>query len=419
MTAFDRIERRLPELLDELAPASLPDYFDDMLQAAARSRQRPAWSAPERWLPMGVIARPLPNRPIPWRMIAIVAAIGLLAATALLYVGSQRRIPAPFGPAANGALAIGTADGDIATVDLVTGRTSALIGGPSYDSFPYFLNDGSRLLFDRRTSATDAAASIFIADADGSNGRELFAPAASVSWAGISPDGGRAFGVVKVAGHGRVAIADVANARRTELDLGLDVVSATWRPNHEQLVVTAAAGSVAVEAGGSVGYWVVNTDGSGLRSIAASKYAINEPTLSPDGRTLAYATWEPTPGPIRVVDIDAGGDHPLPTDTFATYLWQEPQFLPDGTKLLAYQFLQESDPPVAQVAIIDVGTGSVTTMGPTAGNPQPNVHFSPDGTKIVASYSDGRAWIFDIDGRNGRQLTWSAPAGMSWQRVAR
>ena len=66
---------------------------------------------------MGVIARPLPIRPMPWRLIAVVALIGLLAAVAsLVYVGSQRRVPPPFGPAANGSLVIGTADGDIVTV---------------------------------------------------------------------------------------------------------------------------------------------------------------------------------------------------------------------------------------------------------------------------------------------------------------
>ena len=70
MTAFDRIERRLPELIDELAAATIPDYFDDMLRQTARARQRPAWSGLERWLPMGVIARPLPVRPVPWRAIA-------------------------------------------------------------------------------------------------------------------------------------------------------------------------------------------------------------------------------------------------------------------------------------------------------------------------------------------------------------
>ena len=59
MTAFDRFERAIPELMTELAPSHVPDYFDDLLQQTARTRQRPAWSALERWLPMDVaLARP-------------------------------------------------------------------------------------------------------------------------------------------------------------------------------------------------------------------------------------------------------------------------------------------------------------------------------------------------------------------------
>ncbi len=125
MTAFDRVERHLPELMDELAAAGVPDYFDDMLRTTTQARQRPAWSNLERWLPMGVIARPLPTRPIPWRLIAVAALLVLLAAAALVYVGSRRVVPAPFGLAGNGALLIGTADGDIVTVDPATGRDGA------------------------------------------------------------------------------------------------------------------------------------------------------------------------------------------------------------------------------------------------------------------------------------------------------
>ena len=46
MTAFDRIERRLPEVLDDLGAPNIPDYFDDMLRAdrphaAAARLERP------------------------------------------------------------------------------------------------------------------------------------------------------------------------------------------------------------------------------------------------------------------------------------------------------------------------------------------------------------------------------------------
>ena len=98
MTAFDRLEPRIPELMDEFAPANVPDYFDDMLRQTAHTRQRPAWLSLERWLPMGVIARTDTIRQVPWRPIAI-AAVLVAAATALaLIAGTGRPPPSPFGP---------------------------------------------------------------------------------------------------------------------------------------------------------------------------------------------------------------------------------------------------------------------------------------------------------------------------------
>ena len=102
MTAFDRFEQDLPELMTELAAARVPDYLDDMLRQSARTRQRPRWSALERWIPMGVIARTAPVRQVPWRSIVVAALLIVLAAAAVaLFVGSrQRRLPPPFGPPA-------------------------------------------------------------------------------------------------------------------------------------------------------------------------------------------------------------------------------------------------------------------------------------------------------------------------------
>ena len=100
MTAFDRVEPRIPELMDDLAPARVPDYFDDLLRQTARTRQRPAWISLGRWLPMGVIARGDTLGQVPWRPIAIAAMLIAAAATTLVLIaGSQRRLPpAPFGP---------------------------------------------------------------------------------------------------------------------------------------------------------------------------------------------------------------------------------------------------------------------------------------------------------------------------------
>ena len=148
MTAFDRFEREIPDLMAELAPPRVPDYFDDMLQQSAQTRQRPAWSAPERWIPMGVIARTQPMRPLPWRMIAIAVALLLLAGATLLYAGSRPRVPEPFGPARNGQILF-SSDGEIVAVDPRTGTATTLITGPETDTDPWFSNDGTTFAFDR------------------------------------------------------------------------------------------------------------------------------------------------------------------------------------------------------------------------------------------------------------------------------
>ena len=91
MTTFERFEREIPELMAELAPTRVPDYFDDMLRLTAGTRQRPAWSALERWLPMGVIALSAPTRRVPWRHIAVVGAVLLIVAASLAYSARAER----------------------------------------------------------------------------------------------------------------------------------------------------------------------------------------------------------------------------------------------------------------------------------------------------------------------------------------
>ena len=414
MTAFDRVERHLPELFDEIAGAGIPDYFDDMLQSTTQARQRPAWSSLERWLPMGVIARPLPIRPIPWRVIAVVALLVVLAAAAVAYVGSRRAAPPPFGLARNGALLIGTADGDIVTVDPATGRTIPVVSGSTFDGGPYYSHDGQRFVFDRGTSTTDTATALYLANADGSDVRELFPAGTDIGWFEWSPTDDHAVITPTVNGKGTIVIVNLADRSRTNVPIDLDVTAVSWRPNHDQFVVTA-------KSGGNRTFWLVNTDGSGKRPIPVSQYAINEPALSPDGTRLAYATWEPAgvEGRIRIVDIDTGGDRTLTPGIHDGYAWQNPWFSPDGTDLLLPRFLQGT--VTSQVAILSTdGSGAATMMGPTTENPPADAIYSPDGTTIIATYSKAAVtWTFDADGTNPQKAPFAAIRGQTWQRQGR
>jgi TolB protein len=417
MTAFDRIERRMPELFDELGAAGVPDYFDDMLRQTARTRQRPAWSALERWLPMGEIARTLPVRPVPWRLLVGAAAIVLLViAAGLLYAGSrQHALPAPFGFARTGPMLIGTADGDIVRYDPATGATTPVITGPTRDTGPTFSYDGRRFAFDR---GLVGASSLYVANADGSDVRQLTGPGDELRWFEWLPNSDRVLVVTATSTSvGTMSIVDLVSGATTSVPLGrvLDVQTAFWRPAHEQIVFTTNTGEMFRS------FWVVNADGSGLRQIDTYARAINDPTMTPDGSLIAYATWEATQpeGRIRVVDIDTGGDHEVTRPDDFTY--QSPTFSPDGIHLLLFAFYGNTDPAQAKVATLDIRDGSSVLMGPTSGNPQPGVLWSPDGKQILAEYdfTPKVTWLFNADGTNGHVAPFSTieNEGATWQRV--
>jgi hypothetical protein len=138
MMPIDRFERQLPVLLDELAQPRTPYYVDDLHGLAARTRQRPAWTFIERWLPMVDIARqPLVTPRIPLRTVGLgLLIVGLLlAALAALVVGSRQNLPAPFGLARSGVVAYAQ-DGDIYTADPLTGAAKAVVTGPEQDDAP-------------------------------------------------------------------------------------------------------------------------------------------------------------------------------------------------------------------------------------------------------------------------------------------
>jgi len=170
MTTGRRLERDLPELLDELAVSPYPDYIDSVLTTTAHRRQRPTWTFPGRWIPMTTLTSRAASMPrTPMRAAAILALLLLaLAVGAALLVGSRARVPAPFGPAANGRVAY-SASGDIFTVDPATGVSKAIITGPETDINPRWSRDGTAFAFERKFDGSTGAGYIYVAGADGSH----------------------------------------------------------------------------------------------------------------------------------------------------------------------------------------------------------------------------------------------------------
>src|SRR6266516_1649044 len=105
MTQNDGFDRIVSTWLDDQAGRGAPDYLDEILVRTSGTRQRPAWSSLERWLPVQLTfaARLAPIPRLAWA-VAVLAML-VLAIVALVAAGvGQRHLP-HFGAAGNGQIA--------------------------------------------------------------------------------------------------------------------------------------------------------------------------------------------------------------------------------------------------------------------------------------------------------------------------
>ena len=434
MLSFDRFERSLPALLDDLAAPRLPDYADDLFARTAATRQRPGWTFSERWLPMSAITRRFAVAPrVPWRLGALVALLAVAALVAALVAGSfLDPKPAPYGPANNGQIVFVDDAGRIAVGDPTT-ETSRIVADVTGGTSPLFSQDGTRIAF--LTNVATGRVNLGVVNADGTNPMTLNAePIVEPSYVGWSPDGarilvlertkrllvydtrqpeepfvlsGKVEGRIWSVGHGYnfrstsafrpptgneilfvsgagedelVATSLDGSTQRTIFDRSsadveyLAIIGSDWSPDGSQIVMMLETSPDILQP------FILNADGSNVRSLSSKLFAdpgagINSPLWSPDGTRVAFQLW------LR---------HPTG----------------DG---------QEFNP----IIITDVATGEYHDVGPTLYNGA-SWHWSPDGTSILEVPADGSREILIIDAETGTWSTapWLVEQPIDWQRVA-
>src|SRR5699024_182666 len=111
----------------------------------------------------------------------------LVAALLAAYVGSQRRLPAPFGPAANGIMMY-SHDGDIFAIDAIGDTPRLLVGGPLNEQLWAISRQGTQLVFVRSTAAAEPS-TLWAIGVDGSGQRQLDGEYRSVGSVDWSPNG--------------------------------------------------------------------------------------------------------------------------------------------------------------------------------------------------------------------------------------
>jgi dipeptidyl aminopeptidase/acylaminoacyl peptidase len=433
----DRFERDLPDLLAQLAPRAVPDYTHDIVRQTAHMRQRPSWMFPERWLPVSVVtSRAFAAPPIPWRVVGLVAILLLALAVGLVVLaGSRPKVPAPFGPAANGSVALDR-NGDIFTVDPKTGIAVVVTTGPDTDVSPVFSRDGTRILFYRET-ANLAAANLVVADADGSRlvvitkqshqltGSYDINPAGANSYV-FSPDGKDVLFTATGAVGKELWLAKADGSGERQLEVGMSVGDARFLPPTGSEVIF---GSMTPDGTGN-GIYAVNTVSGHVRTIVAPRSGVGgglaEP--SPDGSRIAYKASTGDLGPIsyrvHVVSVDGTNDIELPMPPGATFQ-DNPEWSNDGSRLAVTRgFAEHNEDMVLAVVPSDASGFGVETKHRITGCCDTNFEWSPDDSTILVTPEDS-------NGAAVQQLLWTPstgatiPAGWvsksnpTWQRTVR
>ncbi len=308
--------------------------------------------------------------------------------------------------ARNGVIVYSDTAGDIHSLDPETGKTTLLIGGPTNDFGPGFMPDQTRFIFVRFEDGVDV---LYSALADGSDVRK-FADTKVMSNFEHSPRGDRIAAIGE--GGGNPTITDLASGSRRVVPLTKPVNGVSWLTDDLLLVVDED------DEGSSVAMWTVNADGTGQQVIPAPGLCCGVSTLLGRG-LVAWDSWASgAEGRVHIYDTATGIDRLLsstdvPGAHFLGALWS-----PDG-KWLTAKHVSAGVEGAQLVLLASDGSGVAIPLGPKLPTNQGEIRstFSPDGTKLLVTYEDGSAWLFDLPAGTGGKTDWSGVVETTWQAL--
>jgi Tol biopolymer transport system component len=411
MTAEQRFERSLPALLEELGESSLPDYRDSLLGRTAAMRQRPAWTFPERWIPVDITMRRVTVAPFNWRLLAL-AALLVLAGVAIAIVGAaaNRRLPAPpYGPAANGLIAYAEM-GDIYLGDPATGDSSPIISGFEVDQFPGFSRDGTKMGFVRM--APFVGHYLMEANADGSDIHKVTPqPFDAISAGDVTGDNRFEVVASEVDGRSTLSIIDIAHGSVRILDVGMPAMEPRFRPPDGREILFE-------RGNGDHAMYLVDIDGGTPRRLALG----GGPMYSPDGSRIAYFIIENRPNSTEILKVRLhvmnadGTDDRILADEAGIWYQNPREWSPDGSSVLVIRGYHDGRRTLAVVPADGSGLG-VEYMVPIVGDWGPT-GWSPDGRFIYFAGDEAtEATLIDtLKGSTRPVPLWYTSA---WQRLGR
>ncbi len=163
---------------------------------------------------------------------------------------------------------------------------------------------------------------------------------------------------------------------------------------------------------GTAEIYVINTDGSNLQRLTNNTVYDGYPNFSPDGQKIVFSAWDNEQYP-EIFTMDADGNNRVQITNQSGANWQSaPKYNKAGNKIYFQAGYNADD----YLVMMDLnGTNWVNITQPNSfGFAEANMHFSPDGSKIIfmtteyAGYNNGSDLVIaDADGANWNRITTS------------
>lgn len=230
---------------------------------------------------------------------------------------------------------------------------------------------------------------LVVANADGSEPREVAASSEPLMTPAWSPDGRRLAYVGYDNGRSAIFIIDLASGERRKLveERGINS-SPAWSPDGTRLAATLSLGR-------NPDIYVIDLATGGKRRLTSDAAIETETTWSPDGRTLAFTSDRSGTPRLYTMSADGGAPRPLPELGRQS---ANPCYSPDGNSLA---MVVESGGRF-RVGLLRLDSGRYDSLSSGPRDEKPS--FAPNGTALVFAAQDGQLGTLKVRQLDGTQL---------------